>query len=210
MKKTIKLRITTILIASTMFLTSCDVMLGVLGGMAMGMASYNSYSYSPSYGASTNNNYLLDPNYAVWQTQQKQAQYNAINQQLINQTVQQVKQQEEEEYMRMTGGKISREEWNAIKAQAAWNDAHETNHNYNDSGSGSSSSNTPTNSNVNTSSNHKCSRCNGAGRVAINTNPPQFGGVDYKVKCNECGREYLKSWGHTHITCPQCHGKCSF
>ena len=108
------------MMAALLPLHSCDFMTG----FAQGMASYNYYNpygwnnYN-SYGTvSTNNNYLLDPNYAVWQTQQQMAQTNAVNQQLINQTIQQVKKEEDEEYMRMTGGRISREEWNAIKAQA--------------------------------------------------------------------------------------------
>lgn len=112
-------------------------MLAMLEGAAVGMATYNPYTYNPyAYNSYTptystgNMDYLLDPNYAIQQTQQQQAQFNAVNQQLINQTVQQVKQQEDEEYMRMTGGRISREEWNSIKAQAAYNDAHGIDNSY--------------------------------------------------------------------------------
>ena len=51
-----------------------------------------------------------------------------------------------------------------------------------------------------------CSRCNGTGRIEINTYPPTFGTDDPYVKCNECGKSFLRSMGHAHQTCPQCHG----
>ena len=51
-----------------------------------------------------------------------------------------------------------------------------------------------------------CPRCKGKGRIPYDTNPPTFGLEDHKVKCEECGEYYLKSWGHSHIDCPQCHG----
>lgn len=51
-----------------------------------------------------------------------------------------------------------------------------------------------------------CSLCHGTGRIAKDTNPPDFGLTDYKKKCNECGEYYYASSGHTHITCPNCHG----
>ena len=57
---------------------------------------------------------------------------------------------------------------------------------------------------------HTCSRCNGKGRIAIETHPPMFGQEDYKERCSECGGYFLHSWGHTHTTCPQCHGKGYF
>lgn len=54
----------------------------------------------------------------------------------------------------------------------------------------------------------KCSLCNGTGKVAKNTYPPQFGSnTDYKVRCPECGEEHLKSDGHVHVSCPNCHGR---
>ena len=85
-----------LLLAATSSLTSCDVMLGMLGGMAMGLASYNPYGYTPYYSSSTNNNYLLDPNYAIMQTQQQQVQMNQVQQQLINQSIQQTNRDMEE------------------------------------------------------------------------------------------------------------------
>lgn len=57
---------------------------------------------------------------------------------------------------------------------------------------------------------HTCSRCNGKGRIAIETHPPMFGQEDYKERCSECGGYFLHSWGHTHTSCPQCHGKGYF
>lgn len=69
------------------------------------------------------------------------------------------------------------------------------------SSSSSSSSSESTKVSINS-----CPRCHGSGRVAIETFPPQFGLEDYHVKCNECGQSFLKSMGHTHITCPVCHG----
>lgn len=55
---------------------------------------------------------------------------------------------------------------------------------------------------------HDCSLCNGKGRVPYESNPIQFGlNNDYKVYCSECGREFWKSTGHTHVTCRQCNGK---
>lgn len=60
-------------------------------------------------------------------------------------------------------------------------------------------------------SSHQCSLCHGTGRIGKEMNPPQFGlGDTSKEKCNECGEWFPKSWGHTHITCPNCHGKGTF
>lgn len=57
---------------------------------------------------------------------------------------------------------------------------------------------------------HECSLCHGTGRIAKDMNPPQFGLDTSKVKCKECGEWFPKEWGHTHITCPNCHGKGFF
>lgn len=60
-------------------------------------------------------------------------------------------------------------------------------------------------------SNHQCSLCHGTGRIGKEMNTPQFGlGDTSKEKCNECEEWFPKSWGHTHITCPNCHGKGTF
>lgn len=54
----------------------------------------------------------------------------------------------------------------------------------------------------------KCTTCNGTGRMSMETFPEQYGmDNSYKVKCNECGEYFPKSWGHTHVTCTSCHGK---
>lgn len=57
---------------------------------------------------------------------------------------------------------------------------------------------------------HTCSLCNGQKRIVKDTHPPLYGAKDYQVRCNECGESFPRSWGHTHVTCPQCHGKGYF
>ena len=57
---------------------------------------------------------------------------------------------------------------------------------------------------------HKCSRCNGKGRIAIETHPPMFGQEDYKERCSECGGYFLHSSGHAHVNCSLCYGKGYF
>ncbi len=83
----------------------------------------------------------------------------------------------------------------------------------------SGSSNTPTTSSTprqNTTSakrqpnKHTCSLCRGQKRIVKDTYPSLYGTKDYQVKCNECGGYFMRSTGHTHITCPQCHGKGYF
>lgn len=57
---------------------------------------------------------------------------------------------------------------------------------------------------------HTCSLCNGQRRIVKDTYPSLYGQSDYQIKCNECGGYFMRSTGHTHITCPQCHGKGYF
>lgn len=57
---------------------------------------------------------------------------------------------------------------------------------------------------------HTCPRCNGKKRIVMDTHPAMFGTENYKVRCDECGGYFLRSTGHTHVTCPQCHGKGYF
>ena len=57
---------------------------------------------------------------------------------------------------------------------------------------------------------HTCSLCNGQRRIVKDTYPSLYGQSNYQVKCNECGGYFMRSTGHTHITCPQCHGKGYF
>lgn len=58
-----------------------------------------------------------------------------------------------------------------------------------------------------TAGSHVCSYCKGVGRVPIETNPSMMGTSDYRTKCGECGLVFMKSTGHSHMTCPVCHGK---
>ena len=58
-----------------------------------------------------------------------------------------------------------------------------------------------------TSSRRECPHCHGIGRMEYNTNPAQYGINTTMVKCKECGKEVLQSWGHTHVTCKICHGR---
>lgn len=55
-----------------------------------------------------------------------------------------------------------------------------------------------------------CSLCNGQRRIVKDTYPSLYGQSDYQVRCNECGGYFMRSTGHTHVTCPQCHGKGYF
>lgn len=57
---------------------------------------------------------------------------------------------------------------------------------------------------------HTCSLCHGNKRIAKDTYAPLYGAKDYKEKCNECGGVFMRSTGHIHITCPNCHGKGYF
>lgn len=57
---------------------------------------------------------------------------------------------------------------------------------------------------------HTCPLCRGQKRIVKDTYPPLYGAKDYQVRCNECGGYFMRSTGHTHITCPQCHGKGYF
>lgn len=57
---------------------------------------------------------------------------------------------------------------------------------------------------------HTCPLCHGAKRIVRDTYTPLYGTEDYRVRCNECGEYFMRSTGHTHITCPQCHGRGYF
>lgn len=57
---------------------------------------------------------------------------------------------------------------------------------------------------------HTCNLCHGKKRIVKDTYPSLYGTKDYQVKCHECGNYFMRSTGHTHITCPQCHGKGYF
>ena len=53
----------------------------------------------------------------------------------------------------------------------------------------------------------KCPYCNGKGRKAVDYQAPKFTpSSNYYVHCDECGNDYLKSFGHSHVTCGHCGG----
>lgn len=53
---------------------------------------------------------------------------------------------------------------------------------------------------------HQCSLCNGTGKIIREYGTATFG-TDSQVYCSICGRSYFRSTGHSHVTCPTCHGK---
>lgn len=197
MRKSIRTITAILLLAATTSLTSCDVMMGVLGGMALGMASYNPYGYTPYYGSSTNNNYLLDPNYAIMQTQQQQAQMNQVQQQLINQSIQQTNR-DMEELNRVNQQLIETSVWQAEHGinlgGTGENNSKSTNQN---AGIGNTTATTQPNT-------HKCGLCGGSGEWAHDAESvPDFGtGNKY---CSKCGKTVGPK--HVHTRCPSCEGK---
>lgn len=62
-----------------------------------------------------------------------------------------------------------------------------------------------TNTNGNTQK-RKCKFCNGTGRKVVHNSVATFGTDDYKVHCNECGGDFMKSSGHAHVHCNECKG----
>jgi len=192
-RKPTKTMVAILIIATAAMLTSCDIMMDVIGGMATGMAGYNPYGYTPAYTGGTNNNYLLDPNYAIWQTQQQQAQMNAVNQQLIDKSVKQT-EKDMEELNRINQQLIETSKWQAE-------------HGINLGGSNGSTevSNTSSDSPAPTTKIHKCNLCNGSGEVTDDTTNPSFGNTKY---CNKCKKTVPA--GHYHKQCPSCKGTGSW
>ena len=186
---------------------------GLASAFSMGMTSYSqSLMFSPSYsnlggGTTGNLDYLLDPNLAIMQTQQRMAQEQALNQQLINVSIQQVQQQEQQEYQQAKQFRpdLTIEQFRQEKAQAyqimkeaeRFSDSSYSNLSSTSSSSGGSSLN------------HTCSLCHGTGKIVKESVVSTFG-LDTKVHCDQCGRDYYRSSGHSHITCTQCHGKGHF
>ena len=80
---------------------------------------------------------------------------------------------------------------------------------YNNSGGYNNSGNSGGNSNTNRNNNNKqrreCSLCHGKGRIVRDSPVPVYGN-DSRVRCNECGGYFMRSTGHSHVTCTQCHG----
>lgn len=85
---------------------------------------------------------------------------------------------------------------------------------YNPSGGNNNSGNSGGNSNTNRNNNNKqrraCSLCHGKGRIVRDFPPPTYGTKDSRVRCNECGGYFWQSTGHSHVTCPTCHGRGYF
>lgn len=50
-----------------------------------------------------------------------------------------------------------------------------------------------------------CSHCHGKGTVVHDSYIATFGN-DSKAYCAQCGQSYWRSTGHSHVTCPICHG----
>lgn len=193
-QKLIKTTIAVASVITTLSLTSCDIMLDVLGGMAMGMASYNPYAYPYTYGVGTNNSYLLDPNYAIWQTQQQQAQMNQVQQQLIDVTIKQT-ERDMEELNRINQQLIETSIWQVEHGiiLGGTEGTGET--------SGSTTSNPSMTTPTTTTKTHQCGLCGGSGEV-IETNGLSFGNNKYCDKCKKTVPDY-----HYHTICPSCKGK---
>lgn len=53
----------------------------------------------------------------------------------------------------------------------------------------------------------KCKACRGTGTIVKSISVSRYGlSNDYKVKCPTCGKVYLKSSGHSHVSCRMCGG----
>ena len=69
----------------------------------------------------------------------------------------------------------------------------------------STSSSTYSGSSGTSSSGGSCPLCHGSGRIVKDFNVSTFGN-DGKEQCAECGQWFMRSTGHRHVTCTQCHG----
>lgn len=172
---------------ASMMLSSCsgEFWQGMAEG---GLALLSAAAYMPSSSSmgSGSMDYLLDPNYAIAQT--KQNMHN--------------------EWYQATGGgqTMSYDEYWAAKAQMEMN----AKASQSTSSSSTYTSSSSSRNSSSGSSRHTCPLCNGSGRISHDCYPATFGTQDYQVYCKECKRNYLKSTGHSHITCTQCHGKGYF
>ena len=184
-------------VAFSTVLTSC----GSFGeGFLAGLGNFANTCYYPSasYTSTSSSSYNSG-------TSALNRNYTSELNSLANQTIEQVYAQEENEYLnfksqfkKADGSEYTKSEWRALKGEIY----SQMNNNRNQS-----NNSVQNNSNVNASS-KKCTTCNGSGRMPYDTFPEQYGlDNSYKVKCNECGKFFPKSWGHTHITCKSCHGK---
>lgn len=51
-----------------------------------------------------------------------------------------------------------------------------------------------------------CSHCHGSGTIVRESSTATYG-RDSQRYCNICGRSYWLSSGHSHVSCPICHGR---
>ena len=175
------------MMASAFTLSSCDMLLDTMASM-----------YSNPYGMMSypgNNNYLLDPNYAIWQTQQQMGQMQAVQNQIMDNTIKQT-EKEMEELNRINQQLIETSIWQA-----------ENGINLGGTSSSVESSSTINNdyvAPVTTNKTHRCGLCGGSGRM-VKEDAISFGNTKY---CNECGKTVSDS--HYHTKCISCDGKGSW
>jgi len=143
--------------------------------------SGGSYPSGVSSSKTGNMDYLLDPNNAV----------------------QQVNAQNEAEYQQAKrfNPSLTKEQFMQMKVQA-WQAARQT-----ETGGGTSYNVTVGNTSTHQNANFSCPLCHGTGRIVHDSYQSTLGTSDYKVYCSECGQSFLKSTGHSHINCTQCHGR---
>lgn len=192
-----------------------QIFAGVLAAVGQGLVYAAQQSYYSAYGQSNHysygSNYLLNPTYAIMQTNYQNAMIGSISQAdyeaaaknaqvILNQTYNSFNTQ----YNAASSLFPTTIDWNNVQKIPITN-------NYSGyTGSSTEVTNKPietsfTNTSTSTSTSG-CSYCNGKGRVAHESYPPTYGTSDYKVYCSECGQYFMKSTGHSHITCPICHG----
>ncbi|MBQ9218717.1 MAG: hypothetical protein IJ160_11180 [Muribaculaceae bacterium] len=190
-------------------LCSCDAQSGYILGQAAGSLVGNllgvptaGYRTQPAYvpaATAGNIDALLDPNLALAQTMQQVAAQEMQDYQIAKSlnpklTLQEYRKQKREAEMELALVQAYDEQYSSATAVA-----------YDNTSVGTTSA--TTGSTLATTVDHTCSLCHGSGRYQKDFNPPTFGTMDYKVRCNECGGYFMKSTGHSHIPCPQCHGK---
>lgn len=103
------------------FVNSVFILRSQVPMIPFGMGSQMFSPSYPTYGGGTGNlDYLLDPNFAIMQVQQRMAQEQALQQQLINISVQQVAEQEQKEFQqaRQFRPNLTIEQFRQEKAQA--------------------------------------------------------------------------------------------
>ena len=179
--------------------TSCETF---LQGLAAGMSGFGygyGMGYMPSYGyggGSGNLDYLLDPNYAAMQVMQQQAQMNAVNEQIIATTIQQVNDAEQAEYQAAKTYRpdLTLEQFRQEKAQAYQN--------ANSSGSESTTTTdyqqrSTTKDILNRTVGEICTSCKGSRKCSACNGTKVAHGLGNTYKCNVCNE---------NGDCPVCHG----